>query len=272
MRSTRATLNGLRTYAPLVKNFANRELKARYKRSVLGWTWSLLNPMASIVVYSLVFSVFFRVEPPAAGNGSKNFTLFLFSGLTIWLFFSGMVTGSMGWLASVGDLRRKVRFPPEAAVFGSALALGVQSAIEASVLVAVMIIAGNIGWPALMFPVVLVLAGLFGLGIGLFVSVANTRYRDVQYLVGIVLNAVFFLVPIVYPISIIPERHWGLPMRAIVENNPVNQFVAAGRDAIYFGQWPSAGRLLVISTYSLVTFFLAWRYFSARSMELSEEL
>ncbi len=259
-------------YAPLVRNFARRELKARYKRSLLGWTWSLLSPLSTILVYSLVFSVFFRASPPPAGNGTQNFALFLFTGLVIWLLFAGMINGSMGWLSSVGDLRRKVFFPPETAIFGSAVALGVQSAIEAGVLLVVMVLLGNVGLPTLLLPLVLVLAGFFGLGIGFFVCVLNTHYRDVQYLVGIVINAVFFLVPIVYPIGIIPERHWGIPIRKIVEWNPINQFVAAARDSAYLVEWPSATRWLALVIYSTVTFTLGWRFFARRSMQLSEDM
>lgn len=259
-------------YTPLVRNFARRELKSRYKRSLLGWTWSLLSPLSTILVYSLVFSVFFRAAPPAAGNGSENFALFLFTGLVVWLLFAGMINGSMGWLAAIGDLRRKVFFPPETAIFGSALALAVQSAIEAGVLLLVMVLIGNVGFTTLVFPLILVLAGIFGLGIGFFVCVLNTHYRDVQYLVGIVLNALFFLVPIVYPIGIIPEQHWGLPIRKIVEWNPINQFVTAARESAYLLQWPSATRWCALFLYSFAMFALGWRFFSKRSMLLSEDM
>lgn len=263
---------GLRGYAPLVANFAGRELKSRYRRSVLGWTWSLLNPLSTILVYSLVFSVILKVVPPPMGSREGNFALYLFSGLVVWLFFMGMITGSMGWLASVGDLRRKVYFPPEAAIFGSALALAVQSAIEASVLVVVLIIMGNIGVTALALPLVLVLTGLFGLGIGFFVVVANTHYRDIEYLVGIVLNVLFFLVPIVYTIDLIPEEHWGLPLQSLVDYNPIYQFVASARDAVYFLEWPSLGRWAAMFGYSVGALVLGWWFFAARSMELSEEM
>ena len=265
-------LSSASRYAPLVRNFAGRELKARYKRSLLGWTWSLLSPMSTILVYSLVFSVFFRAAPPAAGNGSQNFAVFLFTGLVVWLLFAGMINGSMGWLMAIGDLRRKVFFPPETAVFGSALALAVQSAIEAGVLVVVILLIGNLGPTTLVLPVILLLAGLFGLGIGFFVCVLNTHYRDMQYLVGIVLNAVFFLVPIVYPLGIIPERHWGLPIRRIVELNPINQFVTAARESAYLLQWPSLTRWCALFCYSIVVFALGWRFFAQRSMQLSEDM
>tara|TARA_Y100001970_G_C14216657_1_gene850075 strand:+ start:1445 stop:2290 length:846 start_codon:yes stop_codon:yes gene_type:complete len=259
-------------YVPLVRNFARRDLKSRYKRSLLGWTWSLLSPLSTILVYSLVFSVFFRAAPPAAGNGSQNFALFLFTGLVVWLFFAGMINGSMGWLGAIGDLRRKVFFPPETAIFGSALALAVQSAIEAGVLLIVMLLVGNIGLSTLALPFILALAGIFGLGIGFFVCVLNTHYRDVQYLVGIILNALFFLVPIVYPIGIIPEQHWGVPIRKIVEWNPVNQFVAAARESAYLLQWPSLTRWGILMVYSFATFGLGWRFFAKRSMLLSEDM
>ncbi len=267
-----SVVRGLEKYAPLVWNFARRELRARYRRSVLGWTWSLLNPLATIAVYSFVFSVFFRVEPPEMGNGERLFALFLFCGLVVWLLFSGMIVGSMGWLAGVGDLRRKVYFPPEAAIFGSAIALGVQSLIEGTVLIVAMIVIGNAGPTMILLPLVLLFAGLFGLGIGLFVCVANARFSDVQYLVGIIVNVLFFLIPIVYTIDLIPERRWGLPIRKLVELNPVNQFVGASRDVVYLLEWPSLGRIAALVGYSSVTFVLGWRFFSRRSMDLSEDI
>lgn len=267
-----ATVAGLRRNAPLVANFARRELKTRYRRSVLGWAWSLLNPLSTVLIYSLVFSVFLRADPPPSANGGRSFALYLFAGLVVWLLFSGMITGSMGWLDGIGDLRRKVYFPPEAAIFGSAASLAVQSVIEATVLLIVLSVYGNAGWTFVFLPVVLLLVALFGLGLGFFVAVLNTRLRDVQHLVGIVLNAVFFLIPIVYPVDVIPERKYNLPLRRIIELNPVNQFVSAARDAVYHLEVPSPGRWLFMIVTSSVVFVTGWRFFSRRSMALSEEL
>ncbi len=267
-----ATATGMAGRRLLVANFARRDLKSRYKGSVLGWLWSLLSPLATLVVYSLVFSVFLKVVPPIAANGKANFALYLFSGLVPWLLFMGMVTGSMDWLASVGDLRRKVFFPPEAAVFGSALALGVQSAIEAAVLVAGITIFGALSPTILLFPLVLLCTGLLGLGIGFFVVVANTHYRDVRYLVGIVLNALFFLVPIVYTPDLVPERAWGLPVSRMMEFNPLYQLVAAAREVVYLGQWPGVGRWAAVVGAPLAIFLAGWGYFARRSMDLSEEM
>ena len=262
----------LRRYAPLAWNFADRELKTRYRRSVLGWLWSLLNPLSSVLVYSLVFSVFLRAVPPDAANGSGIFALYLFSGLVPWAFFSGMINGSMQWLDAIGDLRRKVYFPPEAAIFGSGLALGVQAAIEMGVLFVALVIVGNGGLTFLIFPFVLALSGLFGLGLGLVVAVLNTRLRDIQHLVGIALNVSFFLTPIVYPPTLIPVESRGIPVRRLLEINPMFHFVTAARDAVYFLRWPELSTIGWMLGYSTLALVGGWFYFSKHSMELSERL
>jgi len=262
----------LRRYAPLAWNFANRELKTRYRKSVLGWMWSLLNPLSAVLIYSLVFSVFLRAVPPEAANGDKKFALYLFAGLVPWAFFAGMVNGSMQWLDGIGELRKKVYFPPEVAIFGSGLALGVQAAIEMAVLFVAMIVVGNVGLTFIVLPLVIVGAGLFGLGLGLIVAVWNSRLRDMQHLVGITLNIMFFLTPIVYPLSVIPESQYGIAMRDVIQFNPMFHFVAASRDAVYFLQWPSLSRVAWMVGYSLLSICGGWLYFSKHSMELSETL
>ena len=92
----------------LIYNFAERESKSRYKRSVLGWFWSFLNPLVTVGVYWFVFGAVYRAVPPETSNGNaENFGLYLFTGLVIWTLFTGLVDGSMAWLSSVSDLRRR---------------------------------------------------------------------------------------------------------------------------------------------------------------------
>ncbi len=258
-------------HRPLVANFAQRELKARYRRSLLGWLWSLINPLTTILIYSLVFSVFLRAQAPPAGDGSSVFALYLFSGLVVWALFAAMVNGPMDWLQGVADLLRKIQFPPDAAIFGGAASAGVQSLIEAGILLAIMIGIGNTSWAMLTLPYVMLCAMLVGLGIGFFVSIANAYFRDVRYLVGVLLNVVFFLVPIVYPPSIIPEEHWGLPLLDLMELNPMFHFIEASRDAVYFGD-VSWGRLAFIGVMSVVVFLAGWTFFVRKSVDIAEEL
>ena len=272
MNIIRNRLKIIQSYIPLTLNFAERELKVQHKRSFLGWAWSLLNPLSRIFVYSLVFGVIFRFQPPEAGSGQLNFAMYLFSGLVIWLLFESMIRGSMHWLISVGDLRRKVYFPLETVTFGGAIAVGFQALIETLVLVAFMVGYRNLSWTMLLIPVVLILTAMFGLGIGMVMSVFNTRYRDVENLVVILLSALFFLVPIVYTEEIIPERAYGLPAADLIGSNPVSQFVDTFRDLVYFLEWPSIGRLSLLTMYALISLGFGWWFLNRRSMALSEEM
>lgn len=259
-------------HRPLVANFAQRELKSRYRKSLLGWMWSLINPLSTILIYTLVFSTIFRAEPPPMGNGDPNFALYLFSGIVTWNLFSTMVTGPMDWLSSVADLLRKVRFPADAAIFGGAASGGVQTLIESVVLLAVMAAIGNAAPQMILLLYVLVTTALFGLGIGFVLSIANAHFRDVRHLVGVVLNIVFFLCPIVYPPSLVPDSKWGVPLADLIAVNPMYQFIGATRDATYLGEWSSFQRLGGMGLLAVVTFALGWSYFVKASVDISEEL
>ena len=261
-----------RSTAMLVRSFAEREAKAIYKRTVLGWLWSLLNPLTTVAVYSLVFGVIYRAAPPGTANGrAEVFALYLFSGLVVWNVFTGVVNGSMRWMREVSDLRKKIYFPTETAILGGTAATLMQSGLEASVLVVIMAALGNVSWTLVLLPVAMVLAAVFGLGIGFAAAVLNARYRDIQHLVGIVLSVAFFLVPIVYTPDIVPETAYGLPVRRLVELNPLNSVIAVARDAVYFLEAPSLGQLATAAGWAAASFTLGWMYFRRRSMRISEE-
>jgi ABC-2 type transport system permease protein len=257
----------------IVKNLAQRELKAKYKKSVLGWLWSLLNPAATILIYSVVFGVFLRVEPPIAGNGSlKNFALYLFAGLLMWNFFNTVVLGAMGSMVGAGPLIRKVYLPPECIPFSVVLSSVLQTVIEAAILATIMIVVGNSSLTFLLFPALVVLFMLFTTGVALVVSMLNVYYRDVGYIVSIAMMFLFYATPIIYTITLIPEEHWGLPMRDIVEANPITQFVMANRDLFYNLEVPSIGRWAYMLAWSVGSLAVGWWIFSRRSAELAEEI
>lgn len=263
----------LQTYAPLTVNFARRELAARYKRSLLGWAWSIINPLSTVIIYSLVFGVFFRTPPPLTANGrAEYFSLYLFIGLIVWNMFTGVLNGSMNWMAGVSDMRKKVYFPAETAIFGGAVAVAVQSGLEVLVLAAIMTAFLNVGPVFVLLPLVVALAGIFGLGVGLVVAILNTIYRDTQYLVGILLNLAFFLVPIVYTPEILPERAYGLPVQPILALHPMSAFVEAAHEIAYFQRVPSLELVAQMLGWTVVSVLFGLWYFRRRSMKISEEL
>ncbi len=263
-------------FIPLVINFAQREMRARYKRSLLGWLWSLLNPASTVLIYSLVFGVFLRTQPPLTANGKAEiFAVYLFTGIVVWNLFSGVVNGSMDWLTGVMDLRKKAFFPTETAILGGAIAAIVQTIFEIAVLLVIMLVLTNISWTFLLLPFILLGAASFALGIGCIVAILNARYRDVRYLTGIVLSLQFFLVPIVYPIGLLDNpdiETYHLPAREIVRWNPVSVFVQSAHDAVYFLEVPSLSKIAIMLAAATISPALGLTYFRRRSMEISEEL
>ena len=256
----------------LIYHFAERESKSRYKRSVLGWFWSFLNPLVTVGIYWFVFGVVYRAAPPGTSNGNaENFGLYLFTGLVIWTLFTGLVDGSMEWLSSVSDLRKKIYFPTETALLGGAASNLVQTTLEVVVLLVIMAALSNIGWTLVFLPVAMALALGFGLGLGFIVSVLNARYRDIKYLVGILLNVAFFAVPIVYTPELLESEKIPEIARLFVEWNPAALFIEISRDATYFLQVPLWNRFLAALAWSVVTFSIGWVYFRRQSMSISEE-
>lgn len=261
------------TYRNLIWHLTQRELRSRYKKSILGWLWSLINPAATLLIFSVVFGTFLRVEPPPLADGSKGiFAVFLFAGLVIWNFFNGTVTGAMGALQSAGPLLSKVYFPPACPAIANMLTVLTQTALEALILVVVLVVLGNLGWQIILFPVLMVFVVLFALGVGLFVSIYNVYFRDVSYLVTILLQALFYATPIIYTINLVPERLFGLPMRTLVELNPLTQMVNFSRDIFYLQQLPSLASVAGLAVSSVATFLVGWWLFNRKAENVTEEL
>lgn len=260
-------------YRELIGRLVQRELGSRYKRSVLGWLWSMLNPAATLAIYALVFGVLLKFDPPRAGNGRfDNFALYLFCALVMWNAFYGVITGAMSALLDLGSLLGKVYFPPEAPAVAALFTVLFQAAIEASILMLILICLVNVSWTFLLWPVLLVFLSIFALGIGLMLSVWNVRYRDVGYLSTIALQFLFYVTPIVYPLSLIPERAMGLPVRDIIRLNPLSQFTEASRELLYGLDWPGVLRLGLMALISLAVGAGGWLMFKVRTRDIAEEL
>lgn len=261
------------SYRGLISNLARRELKSKYKRSFLGWLWSLLNPTLTLLIYTLVFGSFLRIPPPVAGNGHmKSFALFLFAALVVWNCFNGVVTGAMAALTGAGPLLKKVYFPPACPAIANALTVLNQAAIEVGILVVVMIVVSNASWVFLFFPVILILLVLFALGLGLVLSIGNVYFRDVGYLVGVALQMLFYATPIIYTLDIVPARVGPLPALALIKWNPLTQFVGASQSIFYLLEAPSLKVMTYLVVVSLGSLGLGLWIFERTSGNVAEEL
>jgi ABC-2 type transport system permease protein len=259
-------------YRGLIGNFARRELKAKYKGSVLGWTWSLLNPLATLGVYALIFGFFLKFPPPVAGNGKANFAISLFTALVVWNLFYAVTTGGMAALIAAGPLLRKIYFPPFTPVTSNAVAVLIQTGIELGLLLVIYLLWRNVSWTVVYVPLLLALLVAFSVGIGLVLALLNARFRDMAYIVVVALNLLFYSAPIIYPIELVRQQYDAHPWARLYEWNPITQFVEGFRDALYFLQPPSAGRLLYLAVVSLAVLAGGWAYFQRGSADVSEEL
>jgi ABC-2 type transport system permease protein len=261
------------SYRNLVRNLAQRELKAKYKKSILGWAWSLINPIATLLIYTLVFGTFLRIQPPVGGNGHlKSFALFLFAALIIWNYFNASIVGGMASLVGAGPLIKKVYFPAEYTVIANSLASLLQAFIEGLILAAVMVVVGNVAPTFLFFPVLLAMLVLFCLGIALITSLLNAYFRDMVYIVSISMNLLFYMTPIIYPLHLIPEELGGLPARTIISLSPLAKFVQASRDIFYGLKLPSLGTVVYLLLWSVGFFLVGWLVFARFARDVAEEL
>src|SRR3954466_8751747 len=174
-----------------------KELRTRYKKSVLGWAWSLLNPLTQMLIFSIIFLYVFK-QVPATGDpsGLQNFPLFFLCGLLPFNFFSISVGVSMGNVQGGSGLIKKVQFPHEHLVFSVVVAQFVTMLIEFSVLTVAMLIAGNdvLPWLPVLLMLLLLLA-VFTTGVALALAAANVFYHDVNYLWGILSQILFYATP-----------------------------------------------------------------------------
>lgn len=218
----------------LISNFGQRDLKAKFNGTALGFAWSLAVPLATLAIYTVVFSVFFPAAPPPLGNGKDGiFAVWLFAGLVMWSFFSSSVNGGIGGLLGAGPLLQKIYFPAYAPVLGTGLAVGVQSLIELGLLLAVLLVLGNLGWTWLLVPVLVVIFTIFSAAVATAIAILNVYVRDLAHLVSVALQLLFYMTPILYSITFVPEEWRGLPLRAIVEASPFAEFIGLMRALVY---------------------------------------
>lgn len=257
----------------LVWNFAQRDLKSKFKGAAIGWAWSLVVPLATLGIYTLVFSIVFRMEPPVMGNGNEGaFVVFLFAGLTAWTFFSSTINAGISGLIGTGALLKKIYFPSYAPVLGAGVAVGVQSLIELSIYLVVLAFLGNVGWTFLLIPVWAALFAVFCAALATTLAILNVYMRDLAHLVAIALQLLFYATPIIYPVTLVPESVRGIPLRALIEWSPISQFVHVFRDITYGlspGAWSS---WLMLVGWTLAALALSSLVYKRRGGDLGEEL
>ena len=272
-QSTVAQFKRLSDSRELLWNLTLRELRSKYRRSFLGWTWSLLNPLALVAIYSFVFGVVFGSQAPVGNpSGLTTYALYLLSGLLPWSFFA-LVTG-LGLSSLIGNagLVRKVAFARETLVFSQSIFGFVQHCIEMSLLCIIMLIAGSPILPWLPEVVLLMLLlTVFSTGIGLILAVFAAYFRDLVYLWTIIMQAYFFMTPIIWnPDDLVGQV--SKPLLRVLEYNPMAIFVRSFRHTLYDGRGVEARELFILFVVSFSIFLIGFKVFHRFTRRLAEEL
>jgi ABC-type polysaccharide/polyol phosphate export permease len=276
-----SALRDLRASREVLSNLTMREVRGKYKRSFLGQAWSLLNPIASLLIYTVVFGFVLKAQPSVGDpSGIDNFTLWLACALLPWAFFAATMMGGMNSLLGNAGLLQKVYFPRYTLVASNMLASLVTFGFELLVLTAVALLFGSqVWWWIPLILVFVVLLAAFGLGIGLMLSIANVYFRDTAQFVGIGLQMWFYATPIVYPLTLITDREalWrsngrDFPLTAIYELNPMERFCTVFRNLFYDNRLPEWGDMLYCVGAALVSLALGAWVFSRFQARVAEEL
>lgn len=248
-------------YRALIQGLTARYLSQRYRGSALGFLWSFLNPLCLMLVYTLVFKYYIRFAQV------DNYTIFLFCGLLPWIWFSsGLIEGVVS-LVSSGHLITKSMFPPHVLPTVAILTGMFNFIFSLPMLAVFMLFLGQTFHPALLaLPFLILLQALFMHGLVLGLSSINVIYRDTQHIVSNLLTFVFFLCPIIYPVTSVPER-----FRFTFTLNPLALLTGFYQNLIMEGRLPASGELLYFTVWTLLA-MLAGNMLYSRYRESFAEL
>lgn len=249
----------LSRYREMFTGLVNREVRARYKGSALGFLWTLLNPLMMMAIYSLVFSVYMRVNIP-------NYALFIFCGLLPWGWFSSSITNATASIAANANLIKKIYFPLEILPLVNVTTNLVNYLFSLPVLFCFMLVAKIPFTPNLLYlPLLLALQFLLTLGFALVLSTLNAFYRDVEQLIGPLMLAWFYVTPIVYEATAIPDR-----MRWIFYANPLAPLIASYQQIIFRGHPPDLIHLAYCGVTGVAVFIAGYALFYSKKFSFAE--
>jgi len=232
-------------YRELLRSLVVRDLKVKYQRSLLGLVWTLLNPLLTVMILVAVFSHVIRID-------IGNYWAFLISGFFVWNFISQVLSHTTSLLSNHASLSRSVYFPREILVLSAALSKLVEFLIEIGLVLVVLIVFHHHFVPAswILFPVLVLIQLVLALGLMFPLAVISVLFYDVQHALPILITSLFYLTPVFYPVSMIPEH-----VRPFFYLNPFVGILDLYHTVLYEGAWPSLG-LLSLETAAATAFLI----------------
>ena len=257
----------------LLSEMVRADFKLRYQNSVLGYLWSLLKPLMLFAILYVVFSRFLRL-----GAGVPNYALSLLLGIVLWNFFIEAVGGSLRSIVSKGSLIRKINIPRYLIPVGSIASAAINTGLNL-IVVFIFVLFGTgtaLSWVTLVFfPLLLIELILIAVAFGFFLAALYVRFRDVEHIWDVVKQALFYLVPIIYPITLIPYEI----VQKIILLNPLAQLLQDARSIITYAGTPTIADLFGGHIYRLIPLgivivglVLSSAYFRKNSKYFAEEI
>lgn len=254
-------LKELYNYREMLSNLVKKDLRTRYKGSVLGFLWTFVNPLLQLIVYTMVFSVIMRA-------GIDKYYIYLFVALVPWIFFATSITTSASSIIRNKDLIKKIYFPrliiPMSVVNGAFMNM----IFTIVVVFAALIFSGvGISKYVLLLPIILILEYLFALGLSFIVSALNVYFRDLEHILGIVTMAWMYGTPILYGIDMVPEN-----LQSLFNLNPMTPIILAIRDILYYKKMPDLSHMGLILMWSIGFIIIGYFIFQKLQKGFVEEL
>lgn len=248
-------------YRTMIASLVRRDLRGRYKGSVLGFAWTFINPLLQLGVYTLVFSVIMR-------NGIEDYYLFLFVALIPWIFFATSVSGGSTCVIVQKNMVEKIYFPREVLPISYVTAQLINMLLSFIVVLAVLVFSGKgVNVTALLYlPIIALVEYLLALGLAMITCALTVYLRDLEYLLGIITMAWQFLSPVLYSINDVPER-----LRPIFMINPMSPVIVAYRDILYYKTAPQLGTLLSATVMGIFFLLFGWILFGHLQKHFVEE-
>src|SRR5262245_19790224 len=258
-------LRTLLRYRMLIQSLVSRDLKARYRGSVLGFLWSFINPLLLMLTYGIVFTYWLPVGKTAQ---TEPYFLFLFCGILPWSWFNASVLESSGVLMAGSNLIKKVLFPAEVLPVVNVLANLFHFLLGLPLVLVCLALYGRLTPSVLLLPLPVLIQLVLTIGVALFVSALTVHFRDVQNILGHVLHLLFWATPIIYFYA--DQR--GEALRPFLRWNPFTHIVFAYQQILFQGRFDHWRGLLLAGLAALVAFWLGARFFDRLRDTLAEEV
>lgn len=249
-------------YREMIFSLIRRDLRGRYKGSVLGFLWTFINPLLQLCVYTVVFSIIMRMD-------IEKYYIFLFVALIPWMFFNTCLGGGTRVIFSQEDMVKKIYFPREVLPISFVTSQFINMILSFVVIFAAIFISGiGVNLRVLIYlPVIMLIEYVLALGIAMFGAAATVYVRDLEQIFNIIGMAWMYMTPVLYSVDMVPEE-----LRGLYNLNPMTPIIVAYRDILYYKRAPQMNTLLNAVILGIVVLIVGWFTFGRLKRRFAEEL